>query len=223
MSHVPLQNASVNKEYRTKSACESAKRASMEPEYKKACDYFILSSPICLAVEAAEYYSERIDNVVTPSLDSLNKYCKHFQYEIVYKKFLELSQNSRNYLLTKFSQILTTDSAYYTMDNFEVYLKMAEVEKHDSRLKDENFFWQLLDAFVSEDAITYTFASGAISAISQMERDLARLCESFYTEANSIYEDYIRKTVLLVDSIGHGLPEFEDNERVNGYLKRMTE
>lgn len=220
--YLSVKNASANKEYRTKSACESAKRASMQPEYKKACDYFTLSSPTCLAIEAAEYYSERIDNVVTPALDALNAYCKQFQHETVYQKILELSQNCKDYLLTKFSQILTTDSAYYTMDSFEDYLKMTKIEKHDSRLEDENFFWRLLDAIVSDDAITYTFSSDAIGAIAQMERDLERLCEHFYIEAHSIYEDYIEKIVLLVDSIGHGLPEFEDNERINGYLKRLA-
>lgn len=205
---LPVESIS-NEDYRTRSACERARRNCLQPIYQIACNYFRTSSSSCIATEAAEYYSEQIDDAITPIQDSLKTYCTKNQQESIYKKIMELTQNSRQFFNTKLSQVLNSDPTSYSMNSFESYLEIAEIEKYDSRLEDESFIWRLLDALVSDDAITYRFAAGAIQATSRMDQDLNHRCGLFYTKASRIYSDYIERIVNLIDSLGLDSLKFE--------------
>lgn len=220
--HLSIFNPAIYEYYRSKRACEAAKRASLQQEYKKAFDFFSKNSPVCIAREAAEYYSEMIDDCITPVMDALNAYCKQCQCESIYQKILNLAQNSKEFLLQKFYQELDSDPTYYSMYKLEYFLDKTPTEKWDARLEEDGFLFRLLDAIVSEDAITYSFSSGAIKVLQEMEDDLNRKCSTFYRRAHNVYENYTRKIEHLVDSIGRGLPGFEEGEQITQYLRRMT-
>jgi hypothetical protein len=56
--------------------------------------------------------------------------------------------------------------------------------------------------------------------INEMERDLTRRANTFFSAALRIYEQYVREIEVLLDAIGKNLPAINAGEDLDDYLTR---
>ena len=104
------------------------------------------------------------------------------------------------------------------MSGMDYYQGRVEVEKIDNRFSEEGVF-RFIEGLVT-DSIQYHIPD-LLSVTDEMNDDVRRLAREFGRDSKRKYDDYISEMAALLDDIGAGLPEFEEDEDIKGYLNRV--
>lgn len=216
--NLPNDASLAGKFFTKKSECETAKKAALQNAYTKAQAYLTPGHSKCMAKEAAEHYSQKIESSFVPFIDSLKTFCSLSERNSVFDKLSGLISHSKKNLKARFEEELNEHSDYYKLYGLEYFMEQAEIEEHDFRISDEGFF-KFLETVLA-DNIQYTL-NNIYSVILELENDLNKYAGTFSRSALTEYQRYVEEIEKLVDSLGKGLPEFIENEDINDYLRRM--
>lgn len=216
--NLPNDASLAGKFFTKKSECETAKKAALQNAYTKAQAYLTPGHSKCMAKEAAEHYSQKIESSFVPFIDSLKTFCSLSERNSVFEKLSNLISHSKKNLKARFEEELNEHSDYYKLYGLEYFMEQAQIEEHDFRISEEGFF-KFLETVLA-DNIQYTL-NNIYSVILELENDLNKYAGTFSRSALGEYQRYVEEIEKLVDSLGKGLPDFIENEDINDYLRRM--
>lgn len=204
--------------YKSRSACEKARDNCIKTAYSEAKSYFDINSSKALSRKAADFYSKRLQQVFTPVIDRLELLCKMQNQTSAFASLKKMIHNSHENLQKVFEAELLDNRDYYTMYDYNYFLEQTSIEKHDYRISDDVFF-KMIETVVANN-IEYT-VEGFFEPINEMEKDVNAYANTFYGAALSAYLSYTGEIEILLDSMGHGLPPFNQDETIPDYLERM--
>jgi hypothetical protein len=215
--HLPCDSSIVAEFFTSRSKCVEARDHVIRNAYDAAVGYITPGHDKSFSEEAICYYHRPIERTFLPLMEKLKKLGNARGCNAVYDKLERLVSESRQNLLTSFEKELTSNAGYYELYPFSYFQEKAEIERHDYRVSDPGIFL-VIETLVA-DNIEYTI-SDVYTPVSEMERDLTRRANTFFSAALRIYEQYVRELELLLDVIGKNLPAINDGEDLDDYLTR---
>ena len=214
----PFARGNAFKRFDSRHECEKAMNHSIEKAYHEAEKYLNTEYSSCVAKTARDYYSQRIQGACEPTLSSLESLSKITGKDSSFQKFRSMVNHCRKELYKKFETILFDNRSYYSLSGMDYYQGRVEVEKIDNRFSEEGVF-RFIEGLVT-DSIQYHIPD-LLSVTDEMNDDVRRLAREFGRDSKREYDDYISEMAALLDDIGAGLPEFEEDEDIKGYLNRV--
>jgi hypothetical protein len=215
--HLPCDSSIVAEFFTSRSKCVEARDHVIRTAYDAAVGHITPGHDKSFSEEAICYYHRPIERTFLPLMEKLKKLSAARGCNAVYEKLERLVSESRQNLLTSFEKELTSNAGYYELYPFSYFQEKAEIERHDYRVSDPGIFL-VIETLVA-DNIEYTI-SDVYTPVSEMERDLTRRANTFFSAALRIYEQYVREMELLLDVIGKNLPAINDGEDLDDYLTR---
>jgi hypothetical protein len=214
---IKYDSSIITKFYHSKSECCEARDSCIRKAYNQAEKYLTPGNSKSLSKEAAEFYSKQIDFAFSSSQAKLETLCSLIGAEDLYNTLMEKADKSYKALRTEFENELNDNSDYYSMYDFDYFIGQVNIEEHDYRIADNSFMLALETLFT--DHIQYTITD-IYPAISELQNDLNTYSNTFFGAAFGIYRSYVEELENLLDRIGNGLPEMEDDEDVGDYISR---
>ncbi len=92
------------------------------------------------------------------------------------------------------------------------------MEQEDNRFSEDGVF-RFIEGIVT-DSIQY-HAPDLFPVTEEISNDAKNLLKEYNRDAKRVYDDYISNMEALLDEIGAGLPEFEEDEGIKDYIERI--
>ena len=204
-------------DYPTSSACKEAAERIIKAAYTKAHQYFDIQNEQSVVRQALAFYCGIVEDCFDLIMPQLERTSRSLGRTAYYDNLSRLVGGFREFLTGKFRAEIAENADYYHLYKLEYFTGLAEVEEHDYRIGEGIF--KVIETLFG-DSLTYTY-TGVFEAISEMNDDLNRLTDTFFSCAWREYCRQQKKIEAMVEGIGKGLPEFLDGEDLIGYLVRV--
>ncbi len=214
---VPYNVSITGKVFKSKSECSNARKTAISNAYNEAEKLLSTGTSSSIAKKTAETYSSHIASAFEDTRKVLENMCCLTGKKDLFDSLCVLVDKSYKNLLEEFNNELNQNYDFYRMYDFDYFISQVDIDILDFSCADG-----LLDR-----ALEKLFVGGAdymitnlYSAISEIEHDLNDKADTFYGVAHNTYKSYVAKMEDLLEKIGKGLPNINDNEDLDEYITR---
>lgn len=191
--------------YPSRSEAEEAAHREINRAYDQASHYFVPEHRTCVARSVARRYSNHLKDRVEETLEGLRAYCVRSRH--LEELLLELEDkvcHAEERLLEMYERELSSSEKYYRMYQRGYFLDSVEIEAHDYNVDLFDFDLFNLLARLIHDETEYT-VSRLPEIIGEMEEDVRRRGDTFFTCAHLDYRAYCAEIEKIAEEIGKDL------------------
>ncbi len=216
---LPQSSNDFTEVFHSRSDCQKAVNQDIKRAWDAGNQRMDPDCTKCIAYPAAEFYTELLENWFSPILPQLKQIAEASNATGYFERLQDLITDSGEYLLEKFKQEFQDDPNYYQLYKLSYFQERPEIEEHDYRINQDEFFLGLLETLFT-DNIEY-ICTGVNDAIREMQEDLDDKCSTFSNYAQKIFAEYLERIEVLLAVIEAKLPEMEEGEEVFAYMMRV--
>lgn len=217
---LPRSRNDFTEVFHSRSDCQKAVNQDIKLAWDTATKLMDPDSGKCIAYPAAEFYTELLENWFRPILPQLEQIAAENGATGYFDRLQDLITDSGEYLLGKFKEEFLDDPNYYQLYKLSYFQEQPEIEEHDYRINQDEFFWGLLETLLT-DNIEY-ICTGVNQTILEMQEDLDELFNTYSNYTQRIFAEYLERIEALLYVVEMKLPEMEDGEGVYEYLMRVN-
>ena len=216
---LPRSRNDFTEVFHSRSDCQKAVNQDIKLAWNTAARLMDPDSGKCIAYPAAEFYTELLENWFRPILPQLEQIAAAGGTTGYLNRLQDLITDSGEYLLGKFKDEFLDDPNYYQLYKLSYFQEQPEIEEHDYRINQDEFFWGLLETLLT-DNIEY-ICTGVNDTILEMQEDLDGLFTTYCNFTHQVFAEYLEQIETLLYVVEARLPEMEEGEGVYEYMMRV--
>lgn len=216
---LPKSHNDFTEVFHNRSNCQKAVNQDIKAAWDTAARLMDPESSKCIAYPAAEFYTELLENWFRPILPQLEQIAAAGGTSGYLDRLQDLVTDGGEYLLEKFKDEFLDDPNYYQLYKLSYFQEQPEIEEHDYRINQDEFFLGLLENLFT-DNIEY-ICTGVNDTIQEMQEDLDQLLNTYCNYTQRIFAEYLEWIEAMLYVVEMKLPEMEDGEGVYEYLMRV--
>lgn len=216
---LPRSRNDFTEVFHSRSDCQKAINQDIKLAWDTAARLMDPDSDKCIAYLAAEFYTELLENWFRPILPQLEQIATAGGTTGYLDRLQDLVTDSGEYLLGKFKEEFLDDPNYYQLYKLSYFQEQPEIEEHDYRINQDEFFLGLLENLFTNN-IEY-ICTGVNDTIQEMQEDLDQLLNTYCNYTQRIFAEYLERIEAMLYVVEMKLPEMEVGEGVYEYLMRM--